>query len=286
MWSTRFQDGNITWFNSDCNWNDEGYYLSGILVGLAVYNSVLLDVNFPQAVYRKLLAQPLGLEDMVDEEIKSGLQHLLDYEGDDVEDVFCLTFAVNWVHLGQEMKKELKPNGSDIAVTSDNREEYVMLYVKWLLAESIYPQFDSFESGFMRVMENSSLDLLRPEELELLVVGSPDLDFVALENNTEYEGGYSVDSEVVCNFWRFIGQASKETQLKMLKFTTGSTRAPIGGLGKMYFKIQRAGPDSGNLPTSHTCFNTLLLPDYGDNYEKLEDRLGRAILECEGFGLQ
>lgn len=286
MWSTRFQDGNTTWFNSDCSWNDEGFYLSGILVGLAVYNSVLLDVNFPQAVYRKLLALPLGLEDVVDEEIRRGLQQLLDYEGDDVEDVFCLTFDVNWVDLGQQKRKELKANGSNISVTSDNKEEYVMLYVKWLLVDSIYPQYESFEAGFMRVMENSTLELLRPAELELLVVGTPELDFDALEKNTEYEGGYSADSAVVLNFWRFVRQASTETKLDLLKFTTGSTRAPIGGLGKMNFKLQRAGPDSANLPTSHTCFNTLLLPDYGNNYEKLEERLGRAILECEGFGLQ
>jgi ubiquitin-protein ligase E3 A len=286
MWCSRFQDANTTWFNADCSWNDEGFYLSGLLVGLAVYNSVLLDVHFPQTVYRKLLTLPLGLEDMVDEDVKRGLQQLLDYQGDDVEEVFSLSFDARWVDLGQEKRKELKPNGSNIPVTSDNKEEYVMLYVKWLLVESIYPQYESFEAGFMRVMENTTLDLLRPEELELLVVGTPLLDFAALEQNTEYEGGYSESSAVVRNFWRFLNESSPETQLNLLKFTTGSTRAPIGGLGKLSFKLQRAGPDSDQLPTSHTCFNTLLLPDYGDNYEKLKERLGRAILECEGFGLQ
>ena len=286
MWSSRFQDGTTTWFNADCFWNDEEYYLSGILVGLAVYNSTLLDVNFPSAVYRKLLAQPLGLEDMVDDDIKNGLQQLLDYEGDDVEDIFCLTFEVNWDDLGQEKVKELKPNGSNIPVTSENKEEYVLLYVKWLLTDSIYPQYNSFEAGFMRVMEQTSLELLQPNDLELLVVGTRDLDFVALQHRTEYEGGYTADSPVVVHFWRFVQSAPSAVQLHLLQFTTGSTRAPIGGLGQLPFKIQRAGPDSMNLPTSHTCFNTLLLPDYGDNYEKLEERLGRAILECEGFGLQ
>jgi len=48
----------------------------------------------------------------------------------------------------------------------------------------------------------------------------------------------------------------------------------------------RAGPDSQQLPTAHTCFNTLIVPDYGDDYDKLADRLGRAVIECEGFGLQ
>mmetsp|Transcript_7395 Transcript_7395/g.18172 ORF Transcript_7395/g.18172 Transcript_7395/m.18172 type:complete len:1339 (-) Transcript_7395:2813-6829(-) len=88
MWTTRLGDGSDTWFNSDCTWNDDGYYLTGVLVGLALYNGVLLDVHFPQAVYRKLLGLPLGLEDMVDEDVRKGLQQLLDYDGDDVEDIF------------------------------------------------------------------------------------------------------------------------------------------------------------------------------------------------------
>lgn len=50
--------------------------------------------------------------------------------------------------------------------------------------------------------------------------------------------------------------------------------------------LYRAGPDSIQLPTAHTCFNTLIVPDYGDDYDKLSDRLGRAVIECEGFGLQ
>jgi hypothetical protein len=119
----------------------------------------------------------------------------------------------------------------------------------------------------------------------LLVVGTPELDFAALEENTQYEG-YDKDSPVVKSLWRFVKNSQRDTQLNFLKFSTGSTKAPIGGLGELPFKIQRAGPDSIQLPTSHTCFNTLLVPDYGDNYEKLAERVGRAVLECEGFGLQ
>ena len=135
-------------------------------------------------------------------------------------------------------------------------------------------------------MEGSSLHLLRPDELELLVVGNSELDFAALQKNTQYDGGFHEHSPVVQNLWQFVHESPRETQLKFLRFSTGTTKAPIGGLGAIPFKIQRAGPDSMLLPTSHTCFNTLLVPDYGDNYEKLKNRLGRAIMECEGFGLQ
>ena len=50
-------------------------------------------------------------------------------------------------------------------------------------------------------------------------------------------------------------------------------------------QIQRAGPDTDHLPTSHTCFNVLMLPEYSDK-EKLTRLLKRAITECEGFGLK
>ena len=290
MWSMALGDGIIhtcTWFNSDCTWNYDGYYLVGVLVGLAVYNAVILDVHFPTVVYRKLLGLSLGLEDMIDEELQKGLKQLLEYDGDeDVEQIFCLAFEITWMDLGTERTKELKPGGCEIPVTSDNKEEYVMLYVKWLLVDSIQTQYKEFERGFMQVMESSCLDLLRPEELELLVVGTPELDFEALEGNTQYEGGYDKDCPVVKNIWKFVKSAPEETQLKFLKFATGSSKAPIGGLGEMPFKIQRAGPNSIQLPTSHTCFNTLLVPDYGDDYDKLAQRLGRSVLECEGFGLQ
>ncbi|CAM9439656.1 unnamed protein product [Heterosigma akashiwo] len=68
-------------------------------------------------------------------------------------------------------------------------------------------------------------------------------------------------------------------------FATGSPKAPLGGLGRLRFKVQRAGPDGDALPTAHTCFNTLLLPEYA-TAAKLRERLLVAVRECEGFGLQ
>ena len=222
----------------------------------------------------------------MDEELRRGLKQLLDYEGNDVEDIFCLTFELNWMdEMGEEQRLELIPDGANIEVTNANREEYVLRYVRWILVDSIRSQWDAFQTGVMHVMEDSSLDLFLPEELELLVVGTPLLEFDALEENTKYEGGYDKESEVVKNFWKFVKEADEDSQVNLLKFVTASRKAPIGGLGKMDFVIQRSA-DSDQLPTSHTCFNTILLPDYGADYEKLAKLLGRAILECEGFGLE
>ena len=74
---------------------------------------------------------------------------------------------------------------------------------------------------------------------------------------------------------------------KFLRFCTGADRAPIGGLKNLEpkFKIQRNGPDKVSLPTSATCFNTLLLPEY-DSKLKLKRLLLVAIENASGFGLQ
>ncbi len=57
--------------------------LMGIVLGLAVYNAVLLDFPLPLALYRKLLGQNCTLRDLQDMEPQLGksLTLLLDYDG-------------------------------------------------------------------------------------------------------------------------------------------------------------------------------------------------------------
>ncbi len=62
-------------------------------------------------------------------------------------------------------------------------------------------------------------------------------------------------------------------------------RAPVEGLSGLKLTIQRGSPDTDRLPTSHTCFNVLLLPEYSSK-EKLRSRLMTAIENAQGFGLQ
>jgi len=85
--------------------------------------------------------------------------------------------------------------------------------------------------------------------------------------------------------WEVLNELSVEQQKKFLFFTTGSDRVPIGGLGKLQLVISKNGTDSDKLPTAHTCFNHLLLPDYGSK-QKLTEKLLTAIQNSEGFGLR
>ncbi|KAK9696653.1 Ubiquitin-protein ligase E3A, partial [Basidiobolus ranarum] len=58
----------------------------------------------------------------------------------------------------------------------------------------------------------------------------------------------------------------------------------IGGLSKLQFVIAKNGGDSNRLPTSHTCFNVLLLCEYSSK-QKLEETLLTAIENSKGFGM-
>ena len=49
----------------------------------------------------------------------------------------------------------------------------------------------AFAQGFHMVCGGSALQLFEAAETELLICGSPELDFNALEKSTTYEDGYS-----------------------------------------------------------------------------------------------
>ena len=184
-------------------------------------------------------------------------------------------------------------------------------YCHWLVNESVEPQFAAFLRGFSRVIPKHLLHSLKPHQLERLMAGPRSFAMRDLKQRIVYEGWDCVrrhrrsrsddDAEgeeeeveeelddpsthpTIVALWHTLDSLSAEEQRRFLMFVTGSMRPPVNGLASMRVTVQRAGPDSLNLPSSHTCFNTLLLPDYSSG-EKLRERLLRALQECEGFGL-
>jgi hypothetical protein len=271
------------WFSSESTDFLE-FELIGKILGLAIYNAIILDVHFPLVVYKKVMNIKPKLQDLkeMSPDLALNLHKML--EADDVSS-WGLDFQITYqTPFGEVRSHELKPHAADIPVTNDNRKEYVDLYVKYLLEDSISKQFNAFLKGFKTVCNSPALQLFRPDELQLLICGSPVLDFEALERVTLYDNGYSKDHPVIKNFWDVVHHMSLEQRKRLLFFTTGSDRSPIGGLAKLYFVITRHGPDSDRLPQSHTCFNHLLLPEYKTK-EKLHERLLAAIENAEGFGM-
>lgn len=285
---THQEDTNTMWFNSTPFENEAQFTLIGIIIGLAIYNNIILAVNFPMVVYRKLMGGRGSFYDLQDwnPTLYRSLKSMLDYQEPDMEEVFMQTFKISYKNVFDEVvEHELKAGGGDLAVGQENKQEFVDLYSDFLLNKNIERQFKAFKKGFEMVTDESPLKLLfRSEEIELLVCGSRKFDFLELEFSTEYEGGYTKDTQIIKDFWSIVHELPEQSKRKLLEFTTGSDRVPVGGLSRLKLLITRHGPDSDRLPTSHTCFNVLLLPEYNSK-EKLEERLLKAINYSKGFGM-
>ncbi|CAN6482306.1 unnamed protein product [Victoria cruziana] len=274
------------WFNANSIDSEHEFWLVGTILGLAIYNGVILDLHLPKVVYKKMMDLNPCLDDLKDlrPDVIKGLLHLLEFTGN-VFDTFCLYFQITYDYFGEIRTHDLLPNGGDTPVTNENRQRYVELYVKYLLVDSIAEQFSAFSKAFHEVCGGHALKLFYYEELELLISGLPHYDFDALERVTVYDGGYSRESKLIRWFWELVREMSLEEKKALLFFTTGNDRAPIGGLGSLPFIIIRNGDDTDRLPTSHTCFNVLMIPEY-QTKSKLEGRLKLAISNSIGFGLQ
>lgn len=275
------------WFNPISFETDGQFSLIGLVLGLAIYNNIILDVHFPMVVYRKLFGKKGTFEDLKDSHsvLAASLQDLLDYEGDVESEMMC-TFAIGYTDMfGCSITHDLKDNGAKIAVTNDNRQEFVELYADFILNKSVERQFKAFRRGFDMVVDESPLKtFFRPDEVELLVSGCQDFDFDALEKSTEYDNGLTEGSTLIRWFWDVVHGFTLEQKKQLLMFTTGSDRIPVGGFSKLKLIIAKNGPDSDRLPTAHTCFNVLLLPEYSSR-GKLRERLLKAITHAKGFGL-
>mmetsp|Transcript_36081 Transcript_36081/g.49486 ORF Transcript_36081/g.49486 Transcript_36081/m.49486 type:complete len:873 (-) Transcript_36081:113-2731(-) len=279
------KETNNFWFSPYPLESTQEYHLVGMIIGLAIYNGVILDLHFPPVIYKKLMAKPVVFSDLedVDPSLYRGLKQLLDYDGD-VEDVYCRTFEVSTEMFGETVTHPLKPGGKDLPLTNENRAEYIHLYAKYVLADSLEKQFASFRNGFMMLCGGNALSLLKPEELELLVCGNPEIDFKKLEAVSQYYG-YTADSTTIRHFWDLVHSMKTEQKKKLLFFITGTNRVPFEGVGQISLNISRGHGSKTSLPTAHTCFNQIVIPNY-QNRRLLEEKLIIAIDNAEGFGLK
>jgi len=133
----------------------------------------------------------------------------------------------------------------------------------------------------MRVIRH----LFDAEELETLICGQRELNFVELRENCIYANGFTPTCQTMNWLWEIVlNEWDDASRRKWLAFATGSDRAPVAGLKSLKFYIIMDGEDDARLPTSHTCFNQLLIPKYSTK-EILKERLQTALENSTGFGM-
>ena len=287
------EESNYCYFSPSSFETSSQYFLIGVVLGLAIYNSTNLDINFPPALYKKLLGQPVSIDDLrvFKPTIARSLQVMLNYDADDFDSVFPLDFVATVEQLGSQKSVPLCPGGQRMPVTQRNKHEYVRLYVEYILTTSIAKQFDPMKRGFYHVCGGNALSLFRHEEVETLVRGSGEpLDIDAVRGGAVYEGETRAtiitgNEPILEWFWSIFSNLEMKKQRQLLSFITGSDRIPATGTANLHIKISILGGDCHRYPVAHTCFNQLCLYRYATR-AKLERLLIRSMEESEGFGLR
>ncbi|EFJ18137.1 ubiquitin-protein ligase, UPL1 [Selaginella moellendorffii] len=268
----------------------------GRVVSKALFDGQLLDVYFTRSFYKHILGTKVTYHDIeaVDPDYYKNLKWLLE---NDVNDILGLTFSIDAdeeKHILYEKTEvtdhELVPGGRNIRVTEENKHEYVDLIAEHRLTTAIRPQINAFLEGFNELVPRELISIFNDKELELLISGLPEIDLDDLRANTEYTG-YSSGSPVVQWFWEVVQDFSKEDMARLLQFITGTSKVPLEGFkalqgisGPQKFQIHKAYGAPERLPSAHTCFNQLDLPEYSSK-DQMHDRLLLAIHEAsEGFG--
>ncbi|XP_055708147.1 E3 ubiquitin-protein ligase Nedd-4 isoform X3 [Phlebotomus papatasi] len=274
-------------FSGLCNEEHLNYFkFIGRVAGMAVYHGKLLDAFFIRPFYKMMLQKPIDLKDMeaVDMEYYNSLLWIKENDPSEL----MLTFCIDEETFGTTNQRELKPNGANIDVTNENKDEYIRLVIEWRFVSRVKEQMHAYQEGFGSVVPLNSLKIFDENELELLMCGIQNIDVKDWKKNTLYKGDYYANHVIVQWFWRAVLSFSNEMRARLLQFVTGTSRVPMNGFKELYgsngpqmFTIEKWG-NPENFPRAHTCFNRLDLPPY-ESYLQLKDKLIKAIEGSQGF---
>lgn len=262
------------------------FHFIGRIIGMAIYHGKLLDAFFIRPFYKMMLGKKITLFDMesVDNAYYNSLIYVKDNDPADLE----LTFSLDDSIFGETQNVELIPGGANIAVTEENKEEYIEAVISWRFVNRIEKQMNQILKGVQEVVPSNLLRLFDANELELLMCGLQKIDVKDWKANTIYKGGYGPSSQVVHNFWKCILSFDNEMRARVLQFVSGTSRVPMNGFRELYgsnglqkFTIERWG-SADMLPRAHTCFNRLDLPPY-TTFRELKSKLLTAIENSEIF---
>ncbi|XP_018079326.1 NEDD4-like E3 ubiquitin-protein ligase WWP1 isoform X1 [Xenopus laevis] len=260
----------------------------GRFIAMALFHGKFIDTGFSLPFYKRMLSKKLTIKDLesIDPEFYNSLIWIRD---NNIEECNLeMYFSVDMEILGKVTSHDFKPEGSNILVTEENKEEYIGLMAEWRFSRGVEEQTKAFLDGFNAVVPLQWLQYFDEKELEVMLCGMQEVDLSDWQRNTVYRH-YTRNSKQIIWFWQFVKEMDNEVRLRLMQFVTGTCRLPLGGFaelmgsnGPQKFCIEKVGKETW-LPRSHTCFNRLDLPPY-KSYEQLKEKLLFAIEETEGFG--
>eukprot|EP00118_Oscarella_pearsei_P000174 m.4369 g.4369 ORF g.4369 m.4369 type:complete len:1002 (+) comp10615_c0_seq2:6-3011(+) len=265
------------------------FEFAGRLVGKCLYETAMGNPRYVKARFsRSFLAQIVGLRvtymHFESDDPEFFVTKVKYVKENDVEDL-DLVFAEDVYTDGKLETFPLKAMGEDIAVTNESKKEYLDLVAQFRLVDRVRSEMEAFVKGLGEIVPIDLLSIFDENELELLMCGASEYNVDELKQNSITEGSW-MSSNVLSWFWTAVSSLTQEEIAQLLQFTTGSSQIPPGGFSELSprFRVTHSPSHINGLPTAHTCFNQICLPDY-ESYEQLQSSLLLAIKEGS-FGFE
>ncbi|KAI5297165.1 hypothetical protein KEM55_005053 [Ascosphaera atra] len=293
------------------------YEFLGRIIGKCLYEGILVDVRFAgffllkwaltggTSSAKRESAYRANLNDLrdLDQGLYQGLLQLKNYPGDveelgvnfTIDDTFTIPDISADGRLIQKTitkTRDLKPGGSEIPVTNQNRLVYISYVARHRLQVQPFYQTQAFLQGLGQIIQPSWLSMFNQSELQTLVGGDAGvIDIEDLRRNTIFSGVYAIGDDgqehpTTQMFWEVLREMTNADRAKLLKFVTSTPRAPLLGFSHLNprFSIRDSSSEASRLPSASTCANLLKLPIYRDK-ETLREKLSYAINAEAGFDL-
>lgn len=88
------------------------------------------------------------------------MKALIDYQGKNLKDDFDLDFQITYDYYETKETYDLLPNGASIPVDETNKDQYIQLYLDYLLKSSVEIQINAFVNGFKAICNSMFLIIL------------------------------------------------------------------------------------------------------------------------------
>ena len=210
------------------------------------------------------------------------------YTSADIE-ALCLNFTFN------DDANEIIPNGADINLTYENRLDYISAQLNYIFHSGIAKQIKFFVKGFEKCLPIINLFTLcagSATQLKVQITGYETINWSLneLHEFIEPKLGYTKSSQTYLDLCEVLVELSNEERKQFLKFLTGCSSLPPGGLGNLQPKmtVVKKTPEQGGVaaikgsyPSVNSCQHYLKLPQYDDK-ELLKKKLMEATLQV-GF---
>ncbi|CAF98802.1 unnamed protein product, partial [Tetraodon nigroviridis] len=167
----------------------------------ALFHSKFIDTGFSLPFYKRMLNKKLILKDLesIDPEFYNSLIWIRD---NNIEECGLeMYFSVDMEILGKITSHDLKPDGANVLVTEENKEEYISLMAEWRFSRGVEGQTKAFLDGFNEVVPLQWLQYFDEKELEVMLCGMQEVDLQDWQRNTVYRH-YTRNSKQIIWFWQ------------------------------------------------------------------------------------